>query len=65
MKTVQVRGPGMTERKAIAEAWARLEMQGYIVLDDPPPVVEVLLDDAEQPLGWLVSFPVQETKDQT
>jgi hypothetical protein len=63
MKTVQIRGPGMTEREAIAEAWARLEMQGYIVLDDPPPVVEVDRDDAGRPLGWSVSFPVQETKD--
>jgi len=60
MERVQIiRGLGMTERKAVAEAWARLKMQGYVVLDDPPPAVEVKCDDTGA-LVWFVTFEVQE-----
>ena len=55
-----VRGRG--EREAVAEAWARLNLQGYVVLDVPAPVVEEKSDDAGGPLSWAVTFSVERAK---
>lgn len=63
MKTVDVLWcPGMTVREAIAEAWARLELQSYIVLDEPVPSVMTQRDAEGKVVGWSITFPVVESR---
>jgi hypothetical protein len=63
VKTVSVLWcPGMTVREAIAEAWARLELQGYIVLDEPVPTVMTQRDAEGRVVGWSIAFPVMESR---
>jgi hypothetical protein len=62
METVRITGRGMTERKAIAQAKAWLEMRGFTLVDQPPPTAQVERDDAGRPVAWHVSIAVQEPK---
>jgi len=63
VKTVSVLWcPGMTVREAIAQAWARLELQGYIVLDEPVPSVMTQRDVDGRVVGWSIAFPVAESR---
>lgn len=63
VKVVSVpRCPGMTVKEAIAEAWARLELQGYIVLDEPAPTVATRRDGNGRAIGWSIAFPVVESR---
>ena len=52
------KAPGVTERKAIALAKARLEMTGMTIADEPQAAAELIeRDDGTQ--VWKVSLPVQ------
>jgi hypothetical protein len=63
VKTIHVQWcPGMTVREAIADAWARLELQGYIVLDEPVPSVMTKRDAGGRVAGWSITFPVAESR---
>ena len=62
-KTVVIQhARGMDKREAVAEAWARLNLQGYVVLDVPAPVVEEKADKAGGPRSWAITFLVDRTR---
>ena len=62
-KTVVIKhASGRGELEAVAEAWARLNLQGYVVLDVPAPVVEEKPDDAGGPPSWAITFSVERAK---
>lgn len=64
MKTLRVHWcPGMTVREAVAKAWARLELQGYVILDEPAPTVVTERDSAGRVFAWTIAFPVVEPGD--
>jgi hypothetical protein len=52
------KAPGVTERKAIALAKARLEMTGLTIADEPEATAELIRED-DGSEAWQVSLPIQ------